>query len=79
MPNWFNLGKNDRSKFGRFLDKNELSQQEVVDNSKVSKSTISRLCQNDGFQPNMRTASKIIKAIRNLTGKNVDYDDFWSM
>lgn len=79
MTNWLNLGKSDRSEFGKFLDKHKISQQEVVNNSNVSKSTISRLCQNDGFQPNMRTASKIIKAIRNLTGKNVDYDDFWSM
>lgn len=78
MPNWFSLGKR-RSSFGEFLDKHKLTQQDVVDKSKVSKSTVSRLCQNDGFQPNMRTAGKIIKALRQLTGKDVDYEDFWSM
>jgi hypothetical protein len=27
----------------------------------------------------MKNARKIIKALRDLTGKNIDYDDFWSM
>jgi putative transcriptional regulator len=78
MVNWFSLGKH-RSKFGRFLDKNNLSQQDVVKKSGVSRGTISRLCQGDEFKPNMRSASKIIKSLRDLTKKNVDYDDFWSM
>jgi putative transcriptional regulator len=76
---WSFLGKK-RSKFGKFLDKNDLTQQEIVKKSGVSRGTISRLCQasrEDG--PTMKNASKIIKALRDLTGKNVDYDDFWSM
>lgn len=76
---WSFLGKR-RSKFGRFLDKNELTQQEVVNQSGVSRGTISRLCQADKVDgPTMKNASKIIKALRELTGKNVDYDDFWTM
>jgi putative transcriptional regulator len=76
---WSFLGKK-RSKFGRFLDKNDLTQQEVVNKSGVSRGTISRLCQADKSDgPTMKNASKIIKALRELTGKNVDYDDFWSM
>ena len=77
--NWFGLGKK-RSKFGEFLDKHNLTQQEVADKSGVSKATISRLCQphhKDG--PTMKNAKKIIKAVCDLTGKSVDYDDFWSM
>lgn len=76
---WFSLGKR-RSKFGKFLDKNELTQQEVVEKSGVSRGTISRLCQvehEDG--PTMKNARKVIKALRDLTGKDIDYDDFWSM
>jgi putative transcriptional regulator len=75
---WFSLGKK-RSKFGKFLDNNGISQQEVVKKSGVSKGTISRICQvhNDG--PTLKNAQKVIKALRELTGKNVDYDDFWSM
>lgn len=74
----FGLGKK-RSRLGKFLDKNGLSQQDVVEKSGVSRGTVSRLCQNDAFQPNMKSASKIIKALKKLTNKNVDYDDFWSM
>jgi putative transcriptional regulator len=79
MLDWFSLGKR-RSKFGEFLDKNKITQQDVVKKSGVSRGTISRLCQpttKDG--PTMKNAQKVIKALRVLTGKNVDYDDFWSM
>ena len=78
MFDWFSLGKR-RSKFGRFLDKNKLTQQQVVERSGVSRGTISRICQADNTAPTMKNASKIIRAVRELTGKNVDYDDFWSM
>lgn len=76
---WSFLGKK-RSRFGKFLDQNELTQQELVKKSGVSKGTVSRLCQpehRDG--PTMKNAKKLIKALRDLTGKDVDYDDFWSM
>lgn len=80
MMDWFSLGKR-RSKFGEFLDKNDLTQQDVVQKSGVSRGTISRLCQSahkDG--PTMKNAQKIVKALRELTGKkHIDYDDFWSM
>ncbi|WP_051102709.1 helix-turn-helix transcriptional regulator [Parafrankia elaeagni] len=78
MFDWFSLGKR-RSKFGRFLDKHELTQQQVVEKSGVSRGTISRICQADNLAPTMKNARKIIQAVRDLTGKNVDYDDFWSM
>jgi putative transcriptional regulator len=77
--NWFNLGKRHRSRLAKFLEENEILQQELADKSGVSKSTVSRICQGDEFAPNMRTAQKIIAALKELTKKNVDYDDFWSM
>ncbi|MEC3360535.1 helix-turn-helix transcriptional regulator [Bacillus paranthracis] len=76
---WFNLGKRNRSKLAEFLDRNDLTQQDLADESGVSKSTISRVCQGDKFSPTMRNAQKIIKALKKLTGKKVDYDDFWTM
>ncbi|MEK5176931.1 helix-turn-helix transcriptional regulator [Heyndrickxia sp. FSL W8-0496] len=79
MVNWFGLGKR-RSKFGSFLDEHDLTQQDVVKESGVSKGTISRLCQTEHEDgPTLKNAKKIIKALRKLTGKDVDYDDFWSM
>jgi putative transcriptional regulator len=76
---WFSLGKKRRSKFGRFLDRNEISQQEVVEKSGVSRGTISRLCQDDLNVPKLQNANRILKALRELTGQNVNHDDFWSM
>ena len=78
MFDWFSLGKR-RSKFGRFLDANKLTQQQVVEKSGVSRGTISRICQADNMAPTIKNAHKIIRAVRELTGKKVDYDDFWSM
>ncbi|MFJ5624771.1 helix-turn-helix domain-containing protein [Peribacillus loiseleuriae] len=74
----FGLGK-PRSKFGKYLDKHNISQQDLVETSKVNKATVSRVCRGDAFQPSMKNAGKIIKALRKLTGEHVDYDDFWSM
>lgn len=74
---WFGLGK-PRSKFGKWLDKHEISQEELSRDSGVNKSTISRLCSGDAFQPSMKSAGKIIKTLRKK-GKVVDYDDFWTM
>lgn len=79
LYNWFNLGKRHRSKLAKFLEENEISQQELANKSGVSKSTVSRVCQGNEFAPNMRNATKIVSALRKLTKKNVNHDDFWSM
>jgi putative transcriptional regulator len=71
------LGKK-RSKFGRFLDENSISQQVLAKKSEVSKSTISRLCDPAEFEPTMKIARKIIKVLKEA-GYNVDYKDFWSV
>lgn len=73
----FGLGKK-RSKFGKYLDKNSISQQDLSEKSGVSKSTISRLCQPENYEPNFKSAKKIINTLKK-SGYNVDYDDFWSM
>lgn len=75
--NWFNLGKKHRSKLARYLDENQVTQQQLAKESGVSKSTISRICQGDVFAPTLKNAQKIIIALRKLTNKNVHYDDFW--
>lgn len=72
----FGLGK-PRSRFGKFLDKNGLSQQDIVKESGVNRGTISRICQGDAFQPSLKNGNKIIRALKKLTGRNVDYNDFW--
>ncbi|MEB3057358.1 helix-turn-helix transcriptional regulator [Bacillus pseudomycoides] len=73
---WFGIGK-PRSKFGRFLDKHNLTQQEVSRESGVNRGTISRLCKGDAFHPSLKNGLKIIRTLRKLTNKNVDHQDFW--
>ncbi|MGE6721080.1 helix-turn-helix domain-containing protein [Peribacillus frigoritolerans] len=73
----FGLGKR-RSPLGKYLDENSIGQQEIADESGVSKSTISRLCKPNESEPTLSVAKKIIKALKK-SGYNVDYDDFWNM
>lgn len=70
------FGGKPRSSFGHFLDKNRISQQDLVRWSGVSKSTISKLCAGDAFTPNVKNATKIIRALRKQ-GYDVDIQDFW--
>lgn len=75
MFSFFGIGK-ARSTFGKWLDDNGISQQEVTDWSGVSKSTISNLSKGDAFTPSLKSATKIIRALRKQ-GYDVDIQDFW--
>ncbi|MDC2867760.1 helix-turn-helix domain-containing protein [Bacillus sp. BP-3] len=74
MP-WF---KKPRSKLGKFIDKNELKQVDIAKTSGLRESTISRLANLNSVSPSMKTANKVLKALRKLTGKNVNHNDFWT-
>jgi DNA-binding XRE family transcriptional regulator len=73
----FGLGKK-RSKFGRFLDKNSILQEEIAKESGVNRNTISRLTKSDDNRPSMKNGSKIIKTLRK-EGYSADFDDFWGL
>jgi len=74
--NWFNLGKK-RSKFGKWLDKqSDITQLDLESSSKLSRGTISRLCNEDSFRPKYSTISKINKGLTKLK-KDVKYEDFF--
>jgi putative transcriptional regulator len=74
----FGLGKN-RSKLGKYIDKNGITQTELSKKSGVSRATIVRLCSGDAFMPNMKTAARVIKALRELVDPNVSTDKFWDV
>ncbi|PEB38690.1 helix-turn-helix domain-containing protein [Bacillus pseudomycoides] len=74
MP-WF---KKPRSKLGKFIDKHNLKQVDIANISGLRESTISRLANIDSVSPSMKSANKIVKALRILTGKNVNNTDFWA-
>ena len=73
----FGIGKK-RSTFGKFLDRNSITQEDLSKRSGVNRNSISRLTQSDDNRPSMKNAQKIIKALKKV-GYKVDYDDFWSM
>lgn len=73
----FGLGKR-RSKFGRFLDRNGITQQEICEASGVNRNSVSRVAQSDDNQPSMKNAAKIVKALKKA-GYEVRYEDFWDM
>ncbi|MFS0767081.1 helix-turn-helix domain-containing protein [Peribacillus phoenicis] len=71
------LGK-PRSRFGKFMDVNSISQKALADQSGVSNSTISRLCQQEEYAPNMKNGIRLIKVL-NEAGYKVSYEDFWDV
>lgn len=73
----FGLGKK-RSKFGKFLDKNGIIQEELSKASGVNRNTISRIAQSNDSQPNMKNAMRIISALKK-EGFHVDFEDFWDI
>jgi putative transcriptional regulator len=73
----FGLGKK-RSRFGKYLDRHSITQQEISDESGVSKSTISRLCQPEETEPTLGVAKRIVNALKKHDPR-IDYKDFWDM
>ncbi|HEK9103343.1 TPA: helix-turn-helix transcriptional regulator [Bacillus pseudomycoides] len=76
MFNWFNLGKTNRTKFGKWLDKQGITQAELESKSKLSRATISKICNNHSYRPKFSTVVQITKGLKKL-GKNIKEDDFW--
>jgi transcriptional regulator with XRE-family HTH domain len=76
MFSFFGLGKS-RTKFGRWLDKEDISQIEIEELSGLSRRTISRLCNDLEYRPKFETVLKIKKALSKLN-HNVP-DDYFGM
>ncbi|HDR3890584.1 TPA: transcriptional regulator [Bacillus cereus] len=72
---WF---KKPRSKLGKFIDKHDLKQVDIAKIGGLRESTVSRLANIESVSPSMKSANKIVKALRKLTGKNVNNTDFWT-
>jgi transcriptional regulator with XRE-family HTH domain len=70
----FGLGKR-RTKFGRFIDKEEIKQIELEELTGLSRGTISKICNDKKYRPKFETVMKIKKALKQL-GKSVPEDYF---
>ncbi|KHF40695.1 hypothetical protein [Halalkalibacter okhensis] len=71
---WFGLGKK-RSRFGRMLDDEDITQEELSNVSRVGHTTISKLCNDDNYRPKHSTAIKIKNGLKQL-GVNKDVDKY---
>ncbi len=76
MFDWIKLGKGNRSKFGKWLDRQGIAQGELEKAANLSRGTISKLCNEDTYRPKFSTITQITKGLKKL-GKNIDEHDFW--
>ncbi|MGV7002527.1 helix-turn-helix domain-containing protein [Priestia megaterium] len=67
-----------RSKFGRWLDKIGIQQKDFADKSKVSRATISKLCNDSYYSPGASVLKKVMKTIRTIDGSKRP-DDFFDI
>ena len=72
----FGLGKK-RTKFGKWLDQEGITQFELERKSNLSRGTISKLCNDKEYTPKISTISKIKKALDRL-GVDSPPDDYFN-
>ncbi|MDH2363460.1 helix-turn-helix domain-containing protein [Priestia megaterium] len=72
---WFSLGKK-RSKLGKWIDRRGISQTTLVNETKLSKGTVSRICSDKDYLPSSTTVTKILRFLKKLDS-TVTYEDFW--
>ena len=70
--------KKPRSKFGRWLDSNGIGQIEFAEKAKVSRNTISTLCNNKNYIPSPKVMKKVLDVIRKIDG-SARIDDFFDI
>lgn len=75
--NVFGLGKT-RSKFGKWVDKTGLTQNEIAKSAKVGRQTVSNICSDKNYVPKISTWAKIEKGLKSI-GHNVKHEDFFDI
>lgn len=73
----FGLGK-PRSKFGKWIDKKNIKQEEIRKLTKLSHGTITNLCNDEDYVPKISTWVKVERALKTL-GHKVRHDDFFDV
>lgn len=72
---WFGLGKK-RTKFGKWIDSNGISQGDVADWAGVGRNTVGRICNEEDYKPTLGTVNKIISALKK-NGHNASSKDLF--
>lgn len=73
----FGLGK-PRSRFGKWIDREGLTQRDIAKKAKISEMSLTRMCNDKEYVPKYSTWAKVERALRSL-GYDVDRDDFFGM
>lgn len=73
----FGSGKK-RSKVGKFIDKHGYSQEDLSQASRVSRNTVSKMCNDPEYVPSPNVLKKIMKAIRSIQ-PDAKADDFFDI
>ncbi|MDR6884852.1 transcriptional regulator [Bacillus sp. 3255] len=69
------IGKK-RTRFGRWADKERLTQQMLIKITGVNKNTMTELCNNEEYNPHIPTKTKVVSGLRR-NGFDVEMADFW--
>lgn len=72
---WFELGKK-RSKFGKWIDRNGIAQEDIRKRTKLGNGTITSLCNDSDYTPKISTWVKVQRALKTM-GYDVDRDKFF--
>ncbi|MCM3663433.1 helix-turn-helix transcriptional regulator [Mesobacillus subterraneus] len=67
-----------RSKLGKWLDTKGLNQQDLGREAKISKNTLTKVCNNPEYIPRQDIMKKILGAIRKVDPE-AKMSDFWDM
>lgn len=72
MAHGLGLGK-ERTRLGRFLDQNRLTQEAI---RTVSMDTMTRICSDPNYKPTQMTMRRVVHGLIKL-GYDVTESDFW--
>ncbi|MED4461134.1 helix-turn-helix transcriptional regulator [Metabacillus fastidiosus] len=67
-----------RSKFGSWLDRQGMEQEEFAKSSKVSRNTVSKLCNDKNYIPSPKVMKKIMDTVRKFD-KSKTMNDFFEI
>lgn len=73
----FGFGKK-RSKFGKWLDRQRMTQEELREAAKIGRNTASRVCSDPEYTPSASTIKKLMKVVRRVD-PSAKVDDFFDM
>ncbi|MDT0150182.1 helix-turn-helix transcriptional regulator [Priestia aryabhattai] len=67
-----------RSKFGKWLDKKGITQAEFSESSKVSRATVSTMCNEKSYSPSPKVLKKVMDQVKKID-RSKEADDFFSL